>query len=183
MSRGQLPRTREFFPRMKVRGGRRRAAQRGVVSVDLSGVFESMGRFAVQVGRVVAVIAEAAGSLLANAAHLVLPGFARLAVEAEEARAREYVLSERFQLDQLAHRYEGRPLEHSAAVGRFFEARAHRELDVLAHEIRVRPLHDALHAVRLGRRSESLGALMRAGGSSGPFVAEFDEGVLGRWLA
>lgn len=149
MSRGQLPRTREFFPRMKVRGGRRRAARRGVVSVDLSGVFSAIGRFAEALRGAASAVASAAAAL-GSVAHLLLPGLSRLAVEAGEARAREYVLSDRFQLDGLARRYEGRPLAHSEAVGRFFESRAHRELDALVEGLRAQSLRDVTPAATCG---------------------------------
>lgn len=158
MSRGQLPRTREFFPRMKVRGGRRRAVHRGVLFVDLSAAFDSLGQFAEALGQTFGAIVDAAAGLVWGFAHLHLPGLVRLAVEADEHRTREYVLSERYQLDRLARVYAGRPLAHSAAVGRFFAARAHRELDALEQSIRVQSLREAWSATEDRYRANALGS-------------------------
>lgn len=67
--------------------------------------------------------------------------FARSFEEAREANRRaaaeraEYLASERGQLDTLAKKHRCDPLAHAEAVGRFFEDRAHAELDELAERI------------------------------------------------
>lgn len=53
MSSGQSPRTPRYFPRMKVRGARRKQQRAGVVSVwigpDFSGLQAAMTRFALSI--------------------------------------------------------------------------------------------------------------------------------------
>lgn len=123
MSSGQKPRTRDHFPRMKVRGARRRAAAQESASAH-----DVVGRFAALLESV-----NAAALVVSHALTTVSEGVA-LAVERERQAARAYMGSERFQLDLIAVRHRGDPIARSQAVGEYFTQRAHRELDELARE-------------------------------------------------
>ncbi len=113
---------------MKVRGRRRRTraqvqALQGINWDEVQvGIGRAINHFGVMAATVLDAITAAAESV------------ARVG-EAWVAQWHEYLGSERYQLDLIAVKYKGDPMGHSAAVGEFFTARAHRELDDLAERI------------------------------------------------
>lgn len=128
MSSGQLARTRENFPRMKVRWRRRRARAlvlkvQGIdwaaFATGVESIFDTVGGVVVSAMSTLASVAE---------------GMARVTRETL-AQWHAYLGSERHQLDLIAHRHQGDPIRHSAAVGDFFTTRALRELDALEARI------------------------------------------------
>ena len=128
MSRGQTPRRPEFFPRMKIRGARRRReyAQHGTIAVELvmdaTRFSEVLGKFA----QAAATAAVALGSM----AQAFVEGVARAAA-AEVERITTYMMSDRYQLDLIAVRYRHDPIAWSDAVRDFYVARINREFDDL----------------------------------------------------
>lgn len=135
MSRGQRPRTREHFPKMKIRGARRR--QREEV-VQIERVFE---RVAATGFEVFGAFAEAAAAASIALGQMFLGGIGTLFAGAEEAlrraekERREYLGSERYRLDLIEHQHLGDPIAHLDAIAEFFAARAHRELDELLERL------------------------------------------------
>ncbi|EYT56038.1 hypothetical protein H490_0103985 [Leucobacter sp. UCD-THU] len=121
MSRGQTPRRPEFFPRMKVRGARRRREQaQAMISFDTAiATLTEFGR------GVAAAVEHVAAGFQAFAAGMVR------AVLAEQQRVRDYLLSDRYQLDLIERRYRHDPIAWSNAVRDFYMARINREFDEL----------------------------------------------------
>ncbi|QAB17468.1 hypothetical protein Leucomu_05630 [Leucobacter muris] len=124
MSQGQLPRRPEFFPRMKVRGARRRREQAQVM-ISFDTAISALTEF----GRgVAAAVEHVAAGFQAFAA-----GMAR-AVLAEQQRVQEYLLSDRYQLDLIERRYRRDPIAWSNAVRDFYMDRINRDFDLLDAE-------------------------------------------------
>lgn len=128
MSSGQLARTRENFPRMKLRGRRRRA--RALV-LEVQGI--DWAAFTAGIESIFDTVGGAVVSAMSTLAS-VAEGMARVTRDTL-AQWHTYLDSERHQLDVIAHRHRGDPIRHSAAVGDFFTNRALRELDALEARI------------------------------------------------
>jgi len=129
MSSGQKPRTREHFPKMKIRGARRRSQAE---SDEIERLFARLATggfsFFEAFGEALVEAVAAVGQMFSGVIDVLAAGVAA-AVQQEELERREYVQSERYQLDQLAVRYGADPTAHLDAIAEFFSARACRELD------------------------------------------------------
>ena len=124
MSRGQKPRRPEFFPRMKVRGARRRREQAQVM-ISFDTALATLTEFGRGVAEAVEHIAAGFQAFAAGMARAVL---------AEQQRVRDYVLSDRYQLDMIERRYRHDPIAWSNAVRDFYVARIDRDFDALDAE-------------------------------------------------
>ncbi|QAB17115.1 hypothetical protein Leucomu_03540 [Leucobacter muris] len=109
---------------MKVRGARRRREQAQVM-VSFDAAISALAEF----GRGVAEAVEhVAAGFQAFAAGMVR------AVLAEQQRVRDYVLSDRYQLDLIERRYRHDPIAWSSAVRDFYMDRINRDFDLLDAE-------------------------------------------------